>query len=248
MAIKGKGKTKRRGVGAAPKPVYVKPKRPILARKGFWIIVGSIALAAIVISVVSAILVHNGNKHKAATRAAEAAIVRNFGTQIDNALAQVGQGTSLTSFQALPDLSAAITDLQSGKLSAKAAIKQAAADKAKAASALAAVQNIKGSSMISGHTDALNNLVIGQNQLASGLQLYEQVADSLKLSAEATGRLQKQLFAHTAGLLLTANQVFQGGYEALVGERAKFGLVSLSPQSQPPSTGGSVPGNLPPTP
>src|SRR5213078_1212157 len=109
MAIKGKGKTKRRGVGAAPKPVYVKPKKPILARRGFWFIVGGIALAAIVISVVSAILVHNGNKEKAAKRVAETAIVRNFGTQLDNALTPVGQGSSLTSFQALPDLSAALS-------------------------------------------------------------------------------------------------------------------------------------------
>jgi hypothetical protein len=244
MAIKGKGKTKRRGVGAAPKPVYVKPKTPILARKGFWIIVGSVALAAIVISVVTATLVHNGNKHKAAKRAAEAAVVRNFGTQLDNALAPVGQGTSLTSFQALPDLSTAITDLQSGKLSAKAAIKKADAASAKAQSALAAVQKVNGSSMIAGHTD-LNNLVIGQQQIQSGLQLYQQVADAVKLSAEATGPLQKKLIAHASSLLLTANQVFQGGYEALVGERVRFGLASLT--AQPPPTG-TVPGTVPPTP
>jgi hypothetical protein len=247
MAIKGKGKTKRRGVGAAPKPVYVKPKKPILARKGFWLIVGGVALAAIVISVVSAILVHNGNKQKAAKRVAEAAIVRNFGTQLDNALAPVGQGSSLTSFQALPDLSAALSDFQKGKLSAKAVSKKAEADKAKAQSALAAVQKINGSSMIAGHDD-LNNLVTGQKQIENGLQVYEQVADSLKLSAEATGGIQKKLLAHTGALLLTANQIFQGGYEALVGERAKFGLVSLTPQSPLPNAGGTVPGIVPPTP
>jgi hypothetical protein len=247
MAIKGKGKTKRRGVGAAPKPVYVKPKKPILARKGFWLIVGGVALAAIVISVVSAILVHNGNKQKAAKRQAEAAIVRNFGTQIDNALDPVGQGSSLTSFQALPDLSAALSDFQKGKLSSNAAIKKAEADRAKAESALAAVQKIDGSSLIAGHDD-LNNLVTGQNQIENGLQVYEQVADSLKLSVEATGAIQEKLLAHTGSLLLTANQIFQGGYEALVGERAKFGLVSLTPQSPPPNAGGAVPGAVPPSP
>ena len=44
-----------------------------------------------------------------------------------------------------------------------------------------------------------------------------------------------------------ANQVFQGGYEALVGERAKFGLVSLAAQS-PSGASGTIPGNVPPTP
>ena len=33
MAIKGKGRSKRRGVAAAPKPVYVTPKRRFFA---YW--------------------------------------------------------------------------------------------------------------------------------------------------------------------------------------------------------------------
>ena len=51
---------------------------------------------AIVASVVSALLVKHHDNQVKAEKAAEAAIVRNFGTQLDNALTPVGQGASLS--------------------------------------------------------------------------------------------------------------------------------------------------------
>src|SRR2546421_420969 len=130
MAIKGKGKSKRRGVAAAPKPVYVQPKRPILGRKGFWITVGAVAAVAAVVSITIALLVSHHHNHQAAAsralRQTETNIVKDFGTQLDNALTPVGQGSTLSSFQAFPSLASYISEFQKGTL--KPAIVERQAD------------------------------------------------------------------------------------------------------------------------
>jgi len=242
MAIKGKGKSRRRGVAAGPKPVYVTPKKPLLARKGLWLGVGITLAVAIVASVVSALLVKHHDNQVKAEKAAEAAIVRNFGTQLDNALTPVGQGASLSSFQALPDLSQFVKEFGKGNVSAKITEKKADSFDSEAAAALAAVQKVNGQAMVGTHTDKLQDLVNGQTLIENGLQAYQQVAESLKIAAQSSGSQQKELVAHTTALLTLADTVFQEGYNDLVGLRATYGIVpftSPSAGTQPPP--GTVP-------
>src|SRR5436309_6584443 len=97
MAIKGKGKSKRRGVSTAPRPVYVEPKRPLLSRRGFWIGVGTVVALVAAGSITAALIVqHHDNQTKARKRA-ETDIVRTFGTKLDNSVADIGQSVQ-TSF------------------------------------------------------------------------------------------------------------------------------------------------------
>src|SRR5438309_1261554 len=66
MAIKGKGRSKRRGVAAAPKPVYVQPKRPLFARRGVWIPAVAIIVIGTVAGVMTGLLIqHHNNQQKA---------------------------------------------------------------------------------------------------------------------------------------------------------------------------------------
>ena len=83
MAIKGKGKTRRRTVAAGPKPVYVEPPKPPWRRR--W--VQLTALAVLIVGIAAGVMValtHLGNVHQqqraAARKAKEAAIVNQFGS------------------------------------------------------------------------------------------------------------------------------------------------------------------------
>jgi hypothetical protein len=250
MAIKGKGKSKRRGVATAPKPVLVQRKRPLLARRGLWITAGIVAFVAAAAGITLALLIGNHHKHqreaRQAARRAQTRIVREFGTQLDNALASVGKGSTLSSFQAFPTLGSTISEFGSGKLKPKVADDQADTVDKQASDAFAAVQKIDAAGLVGTHSE-LEGLVNGQGDVEHGLQLYQQVAASLKLATAATGKEQKQLVAHAGSLLSIANSVFTQGYQALVALRAKVGIVSLSPPSGvPPGAGLPPTGGLPP--
>ena len=238
MAIKGKGKSRRRGVSAAPKPVYVQPKRPLLGRKGLWIGVGAVILVAAIAGVTAGMVVQHHNNQVKAKHRAETAIVRTFGTQIDTAIAQIGTG-SQTSFQAFPSLSTDVGNLTSGKLKGKAAITEAGQVASKAAAALASLQKINGASLVAAYATDLQPLVNGQTEMEQALQLYEQVGASMDLAAGATGRQRTDLIAQTDKLQSLASQIFNSGYQNLVGLRAQFGLISLSPSVG--GTGGTTP-------
>jgi hypothetical protein len=238
MAIKGKGKSRRRGVSAAPKPVYVQPKRPLLGRKGFWIAVGSVVLVAAIAGVTTGLLVQHHNNQVKAKHRAERAIVQTFGTQIDTAIAQIGTGAQ-TSFQAFPTLSTDVGNLKTGKPKDKAAIAEAGQVASKAAAALSSLQKINGASLVGPYATDLQPLVNGQTQMEQALQLYEQVGASMKLAAGSAGRERTDLIAQTDKLQSLASQIFNSGYQNLVGLRAQFGLISLSPSIG--GTGGTTP-------
>src|SRR5919199_5305133 len=94
MAIKGKGKTRRRTVAAGPKPVYVEPPKPLWRRR--WAQLTALAVVVVGIGIgVAAILIHQSNVHdKERARAArdqERAAVGEFGSQVDQAIQPVSQ-------------------------------------------------------------------------------------------------------------------------------------------------------------
>ena len=103
MAIKGKGRSKRRGVAAAPKPVYVQPKRPLFARRAVWIPALAVVLAGTIVGIVIGLSSEHHHNQQKALRAKEASIVDRFGHTMDSDLAGVGQPFQ-TQFQAFPDL------------------------------------------------------------------------------------------------------------------------------------------------
>jgi hypothetical protein len=227
MAIKGKGRSKRRGVAAAPKPVYVQPKRPLLTRREVWIP----ALVIVVLGTIAGVFLglrseHHHNQQKALT-ARESSIVDRFGHTMDSDLAGVGQPFQ-TQFQAFPDLTTDVTKLQSGQLTPADAVKEGRKWSRLAAATQTSIEQIPTAQMIEGHAD-LVDLSNAQNGVADGLAVYQQAAEALKLAGKATGPLQKALVKHTQDLLATAQRVFNTGYQKLINERENFNLVAPVP-------------------
>ena len=150
MAIKGKGRSKRRGVASAPKPVYVKPKVPLLARRGFQVGVLVVIGVGAIVGVIIGLIVQHNNNEKAALEAQEKSIVQRFGRSMDDSLTGVGQPFQ-TQFQPFPDLTSDVTKLKSGELSDEDAVKEAEKWAKAAASAEQAVQAIPVANLIEGH-------------------------------------------------------------------------------------------------
>jgi hypothetical protein len=223
MAIKGKGRSKRRGVAAAPKPAYVQVKKPLLARRSFQIGV-LVTIAVIALGSVTAALVvkHNANQRDA-LKEEETSIVRRFGASIDSNLSGVGQPFQ-TTFTPFPDLSKDVADLKSGALTPADAIDKAKGYASAAREAGTGILQIPAAKLIQGHADLLP-LNDAQTLISDGLQVFEQAADALKLAAQASEADRPALIAHAEKLLSVAGAVFGDGYQKLVNERSRFDLL-----------------------
>jgi hypothetical protein len=234
MAIKGKGRTKRRRVSAPPKPVYVKPKKPLLARRGVQIgALVVIAVAAITSVVVALLIKHHHNQRQALDRT-ETGIVRRFGAAFDNDLSGIGQPFQ-TTFTPFPSFTTDVSDFKSGKLSATQAARKAKAYASEARDAAITIQQISGARIIQGHADLLT-LIDTQTMVGDALQIFEQAANSFTLATRATGAQRDSLLAHTESLLGVASHIFSDGYQKLINERNRFGLLAPTNQigSSPP--------------
>ncbi|MFN2545053.1 MAG: hypothetical protein ABR600_10875 [Actinomycetota bacterium] len=233
MAIKGKGRSKRRGVAAAPKPAFVQPKRPLLSRRGFQIGVLAALVVITLASITAALIVkHNDNK-KQALEDTERSIVQKFGAAVDNGLSPIGQPFE-TTFTPFPSLSPDVGSLQSGDLSSTDAIDKAGQYAQQAADAGAAIGKISVATLIEGHADLLT-LSDSQTLLGDALELYGQVAQSFKLAAQAGGADQKRLIAHTQSLAAVASKIFSDGYQKLINERTRFDLLTPTNQQGAPT-------------
>ena len=243
MAIKGKGRIKRRGVAAAPKPVYVTPKRRFFARRGFQIGFLIVLAVGAIAGVVTGLLIEHHNHQKAVLRGTEASIVARFGLQIDDNLTGVGQPVQ-TQFQPFPTLSSEPGQLKSGQLSAAKAVREGRKWSHLAVTASAGIQRIPTADMIRGHAD-LVDLSDAQNLISDSLGVYQQAADALTLAGQATGGSRTSLVDHAQSLLGTAARIFSDGYQKLINERGRFGLLHSvntgQQQGLPPTVPSAVP-------
>ena len=230
MAIKGKRKPKRRAVTTGPKPVYVPPKKPLLARRGFWITVGVLVLAGAAAGLVAGFAIKRSNDRKHDERE----IVQRFGSRIDATLQGVGQSLG-PSFQAFPTLSQDIGRFKSGDLKPSDALSTAKTTADQASTAYDELQTIPVATMVDGHS-ALDDLKDAQFELSDAMQIYQQVAASLKLSAQATGADRTRLVTHTEGLLTVATNTFSTGYAKLTNLRSHYGISTAPPVPAPAPT------------
>jgi ribosomal protein L30E len=231
MAIKGKRKPKRRAVTTGPKPVYVPPKRPLFARRGFWLMVGIVVLAGAAAGVITGFMIKRSNDH----REAERAIVARFGRSVDTSLQTVGQPIGST-FQAFPTLSQTIGGLKKGTTKAADAAKSAKSVKKQALNAYEQLQAIPVASMTAGHSD-LGGIGDAQFELSDALQVYQQVGESIALAAGVRGKERDRLVTQAEDLLAVAQSEIAHGYGKLSALRSQFGLASAAPPPAPLPTG-----------
>jgi hypothetical protein len=227
MAIKGKRKSKRRAVTTGPKPVYVPPKKPILARRGFWIAVGAVALAGAAAGLVTGFMIKRSNDRMAAERE----IVVKFASRVDATLQGVGQSLGPT-FRAFPTLSQSIGGFKNGDVKPGDALSTAKTVADQASTVYDELLRIPTASLVDGHS-ALDDLKDSQYELSDGMQMYEQVAVSLRLAAQASGSDRKRLIAHAEDLLAVASNTFTTGYAKLTKLRSQYGISTAPPAPVP---------------
>jgi hypothetical protein len=239
MAIKGKGKTRRRTVAAGPKPVYVEPPRALWRRR--WLQVSVLVVVLLGIGAgVAAVLIHQGNlRHKEqvrATREKERAIVGQFGSQVDQAVTPVTQAFQQTKVP-FPDLTQQVSALKPGQLPSKDLVQLARSSGTLAEDAAKSIGKIPATTLVSGHP-ALLPLIDSQAFLVQSLKVYQQASRAVVAASRASGDARSALLDQAEGLLPVGRDLFNDGYQRLVNIRTKLGLTgapALPPQPSPPA-------------
>jgi hypothetical protein len=236
MAIKGKGKQRRRTVTGGPKPQYVPPKKPLWRRRGFQVGLGVFLLAALAAGITAILLVKSSNDEKEVDAKAVAA----FSAEAERALVPVGQRLPGTlEIQPFPSLATSLSGLRSGSVSESQAAAEGRADASNASATAKAIDGIDVTALVSGHPELLD-MLDSQTLLSQSLQLYAQAGSALTAASRASGKPRDALIAQGEGAVEHANRLFSSGYDKLTTLRLDFGVPQpppgrLAPPSAPPS-------------
>src|SRR5687767_13427593 len=111
MAIKGKGRTRPRGPAApGPRPVYVVPRKPLLARRGV-----QLGALAVLLLAIGAVLVFGFIRSRSDARLArERQLVTQFGFRIEEPLRSVSQNLPPTGLQVFGAMRTSLSQLKDG--------------------------------------------------------------------------------------------------------------------------------------
>jgi hypothetical protein len=233
MAIKGKGKSRRRTVTGGPKPIYVEPPKPLHRRRWLQVTVASVLVVGLAAGLTTALLIKGSNDRKKK----EQDIVLAFAGTVTQAITPVSQAFQ-DSFVPFPDLTQAFSQLQSGKdVKTSQLVTTANSNGKLALDAYNSISQVPVSDQISGHPDLLD-LIDAQNFLGQSLKLYQQIAQLLKDAAQSTGDTRTELVTQAQGLLSVGAALFQDGIQKINNLRTDLGVPAQfapPPAPQPPT-------------
>jgi hypothetical protein len=226
MAIKGKGKSRRRTVTGGPKPMYVEPPKPIWRRR--WVQITAISMlvvgVAIVLATTLSIKAANDRKKK------EQDIVLTFAGTVTQAITPISTAFQ-DSFVPFPDLTQTVSQLQSGKnVDTSKLVTTIQSNGKLAQDAYNLINQIPVANQISDHPTLLD-LIDAQNFLGQSLKLYQQIAQILQDAAQATGDTRTQLVTQAQGLMGVGATLFQDGIQKVNNLRIDLGVPA---QPAPP--------------
>jgi hypothetical protein len=213
VAIKGKsrGRSRGRAVARAPKPAYVAPPRPLVARTWFRLLVAAVVLVAIG-GIVYGFARERSQQREREEAAAERRAIGTLKSRIDQALAGIGQAQQVT-FVVLPDVVAGIERLEDGAGNPGRIGERAQAGEDAAAAAVEALGAIETTDIVEGLDVALVTAAVDSHDtLTSAVELYGQVARALREATEASGPERERLVGIAADLEPIARELFQRGY------------------------------------
>jgi hypothetical protein len=239
MAIKGKGRTRSRGPAApGPRPVYVVPKKPFLARRGVQL--GALAVLVLAIGAVLVFGFINSRSDDRLSR--ESQLVTQFAFRIEEPLRSVSQNLPPTGLQVFGAMRTSVTQLKDGSADPSQVIRDATSFERTAASAAESIGDIPAAEQV--RNDELPiSLLDTQDYVVQALRIYEQAAVTLRLAAEAgPGEERDDLIAVAEGLIDTADQLFVLGTQKLTNEQNRLGILQpqgFEPGSEAPSPAGT---------
>ena len=245
MAIKGKTKGRSaRAVTRGPKPVYQPVKKPLLAKREFWLVILSILGVMVVVGLVAGFIAErNSSAHDELERRMRAAM-SSFQGQVEPVLTTIGQAQPPAGYQVFTDLSTAVDDLVSEEPDAptdpKALTQTGAATSAE--TALEALRAIDETELIRGKgfsEEFVLYVINAKGNLVRAMTLYGEAAKLLELAADAQGAERAELAARTQAILKVATEIFDRGYSDYVEAQSAAGVFVPPAPGLPAPTGAS---------
>jgi hypothetical protein len=243
MAIKGKSKSRSaRAVTQGPKPVYQPVKRPVLARRGFWLVVSGVFGTLVVGALVAGVLFEVHANRQDALEERMRTAVSEYQGDIDPILSAIGQAQPPSGYVAFTALTQAVTALENETKDEPAdshALKATANDAlASAKTALQALEEIDESAILQhkGFSEAFVLYVINsKGNFVRSVSLYRETARLVALAADAEGPQREALTGSARGVLDAATEIFTRGYADYIEVQSQTGIF----QPAPPVVGGT---------
>ena len=234
MAIKGKNKGRgARSVTRGPKPVYTPVKKPLLARREFWLVVAGVVGMAIVAGLVVGFIAQRNASSQEDLDARMRSTMSQYQGDVDSILSQIGQAQPPSGYTVFTDFTKAVTDLQDGTPGAQtdaSSLKQTAGDTVdKAKSALKAFQEIDEEKLIRDKgfsRDFVLYIINSKGNFVRAMELYREAGELLTLAAEAEGTQRTELVARAAAITSIANQIFGQAYSDYVEAQTEAGTFA----------------------
>ena len=240
MAIKGKRRSRggRTSIGAAPRPQFVVPKKPVFQRTGVRVFLILFVLAGLITGIVVGINVRNTNRKREEAQQD----VKEFQVRVEAALTAkaIGQ-TETTSVLILPELGQTISELQAGQIKkgqvkgTKAKLEIWNTDTKEAAEKIAVLDV--------GVSEYQGDLNESKTLIRQSLIMYAGLAQSVSLALDLEGAPRETLLQNILEQYPTAATVFDTGWRALQTVRSELGIAEpiVPPGLQQPGVPG-VPG------
>ena len=247
MAIKGKSKGRSaKAVTPGPKPVYQPVKKPLLAKREFWLVILSILGVVVIVGLVAGFIAERNASAQDDLEQRMRATMSSFQGQVEPVLTTIGQANPPAGYTVFTDLQTAIGNLVAEKPGAPAdseALKQTATDAASSAkTALEALQQIDETALIRGKGFSEEFVLYVINAKANFVQamtLYGEAAKLLELAADAQGPERAELAARTQAIANAATETFDRGYADYIQAQTKAGTFAPPAPGLPAPTGTS---------
>jgi hypothetical protein len=238
MAIKGKGRTRsRKMVAAPPRPQMVVRKKPILARRSTWVIVGLVVVAAIALG--AAKWARDRQASNLLTK--EQTAVQDLAQRVTGlfpADQTTPQGTNQTAM--FPKLAQQLDQLDKGTLTAKQARTAATAVSDQAGKAADGIQKLSLKTITDDFTVGVTPqlkakgmtssvLNVAQDEMVKSFQLYQSIGGMMLAAADQPkGPQRRAIVAEAKRVQAVAADLFNRGYSTLVQIESILGLVAPS--------------------
>ena len=247
MAIKGKTKGRSvRAVTRVPKPVYQPVKKPLLAKREFWLVILSILGVMVVVGLVAGFIAERNSSAQDELERRMRAAMSSFQGQVEPVLTTIGQAQPPAGYQVFTDLSTAVDDLVLEEPDAptdpKALTQTATGAVTSAETALEALRAIDETELIrgKGFSEGFVLYVINaKGNLVRAMTLYGEAAKLLELAGDARGAERAELAARTQAVLKVATEIFDRGYSDYVEAQSAAGVFVPPAPGLPAPTGAS---------